>query len=218
MQYPYLQQQLNRNSMMCIEKSGTPKKKYIDQIGQFPILSSKGSIYMMVMVEIDSSYIDAEPMNNRTEDEIIKAYQKLLGRIKSTGVCNPKKHMLDNEASNEYKKVIKEQSKLQLVPPDNHRSRGVHPRFLARQKSVCLLYVGYCRCPQRSTLRSLFLSVESIAHQLHSESVSQLSWTAAFNAQHLMDYTLCSSKCTWQIPSAMRIFYRDLAHPLVVEN
>ena len=45
----------------------------------------------------------------------------MLERIKSTGVCDPKKHIMDNEASAEFKKVIKKQSKLQMVPPDSHR-------------------------------------------------------------------------------------------------
>ena len=61
----------------------------------------------MVLVEVDSNYIDAEPIKNRKEQEIIWVYQVLLERIKSTGVCNPKKHIMDNEASVEFKKVIK---------------------------------------------------------------------------------------------------------------
>ena len=61
----------------------------------------------MVLVEVDSNYIDAEPIKNRTEQEIIWVYQALLERIKSTGVCNPKKHIMDNEALVEFKKVIK---------------------------------------------------------------------------------------------------------------
>jgi hypothetical protein len=97
------------------------EKVYTDQTGKFPVLSSKGNRYVMVMVEIDSSYIDAEPMKNRNEKELIRAYQALLERIKITGVCNPRKHILDNEASKEFKKVIKKQSKIQLVPPDTHR-------------------------------------------------------------------------------------------------
>ena len=54
---------------------------------------------MMIMVEIDSNYIDSEPMKIRSEGEMIRAYQALLKRIKRTGVCDPKEHILDNEAS-----------------------------------------------------------------------------------------------------------------------
>ena len=36
-------------------------------------------------------------------------------------MCDPKKHILDNETSVEFKKVIKKQSKFQLAPPDTHQ-------------------------------------------------------------------------------------------------
>ena len=45
----------------------------------------------------------------------------MLERIKNSGVCNPRNHILDNEASKESKKVIKKQSKIKVVPPDTHR-------------------------------------------------------------------------------------------------
>ena len=88
----------------------------------------------MVLVEVDANYIDAEPMKNRTEQEMIRAYQALLERIKSTGVCDPKKHIMDNEASAEFKKVIKKQSKLQMVPPDSHR-RNIAERAIQTFKN-----------------------------------------------------------------------------------
>ena len=110
------------------------EKMYTDQTGRFPVQSSKGNRYMMVLVEIDSNYIDAEPMKNRSEGEMIRAYQALLERIKSTGVCDPKHHMLDNEASAEFQKVIREQAKLQLVPPDTHR-RNIAERAIQTFKA-----------------------------------------------------------------------------------
>ena len=60
-------------------------------------------------------------MKNRTEGEMIRACLVLLERIKATGVCDPKRHILDNESSAEFRKVIAKQSKMQLVPPDTHR-------------------------------------------------------------------------------------------------
>ena len=75
----------------------------------------------MVMVEIDSNVIDAEPMKNKTGAEHIKAYQELLKRMKASGVCKPKKHVLDNEASNEYQDEIRKECKMEMVPPDTHR-------------------------------------------------------------------------------------------------
>ena len=46
-------------------------KVYTDQSGKFPVQSSKGHKYVMVMVEVDANYIDVEPMKNRTEAELI---------------------------------------------------------------------------------------------------------------------------------------------------
>jgi len=51
-------------------------------------------------------------MKNRTEGEMIRAYLALLERIKATGVCDPKIHILDNEVSAEFQKVIAKQSKM----------------------------------------------------------------------------------------------------------
>ena len=48
------------------------------------------------MVEIDSNYVLVQPMKNRTDDEMIKAYQTLLKRLKQAGV-ETKKHVLNNE-------------------------------------------------------------------------------------------------------------------------
>ncbi len=47
---------------------------HTDQTGRFPATSSKGNQYIMVLVEVDGNYIDAEPMKNRTEESIIKTY------------------------------------------------------------------------------------------------------------------------------------------------
>ncbi len=46
---------------------------HIDQTGRFPATSTRGNQYIMVLVEVDGNYIDAEPMKNRTEGSIIKA-------------------------------------------------------------------------------------------------------------------------------------------------
>jgi hypothetical protein len=47
---------------------------YPNQPGHFLAPSSKGNKYIMVFVEIDGNYIDAEPMKSKTEGAMIKAY------------------------------------------------------------------------------------------------------------------------------------------------
>ncbi len=61
-------------------------------------------------------------MKNRSEDEMIKAYQKIINRMKAAGL-GLKTHWLDNEASKAYKQCIHQNGMMhELVLPDNHRS------------------------------------------------------------------------------------------------
>jgi len=46
---------------------------HTDQTGRFPATSSRGNQYVMVLVEEDGNFIDAEPMKNRSEGAMIKA-------------------------------------------------------------------------------------------------------------------------------------------------
>jgi hypothetical protein len=60
-------------------------------------------------------------MKKRSEGAMIKAYKTLWDRLTSSGTVKPKTHILDNEASTEFKKEIQKNCAIQLVPPDNHR-------------------------------------------------------------------------------------------------
>jgi hypothetical protein len=75
----------------------------------------------MVLVEIDGNYIDAEPMKDQTEGSMIKAYLIPWTQITASKSVRPKSHVLNNEASEAFKKEIRKNCKIQLVPPDNHR-------------------------------------------------------------------------------------------------
>lgn len=95
---------------------------FSDQTGQFPTQSQKGNKYIMVMVEIDSNAILVEPMKSRKDAEMIRAYDALVLRLRRAGIV-PKKHVLDNEISENMKAHIKDDCKfsLELVPPGCHR-------------------------------------------------------------------------------------------------
>jgi hypothetical protein len=71
---------------------------YSDQTGKFPTTSSRGNKYLMVLYYIDGSYIMMEPMKLRHENEMIRAHNVLIERLKSRGFY-PKKQLLDNEIS-----------------------------------------------------------------------------------------------------------------------
>lgn len=93
---------------------------YRDQTGKFLYLSSKGNPYIMVGIHIDSNFILTEAMKNRTEGEMIRAYQKTVDKLRKSGI-RPTKYMLANEASTTFKHVIEENGmNYELVPPGNH--------------------------------------------------------------------------------------------------
>jgi hypothetical protein len=77
-----------------------------DQTGRFPATSSRGNKYIMVLVEVDGKYINAEPMENKSEGLMIKAYLTLWNRLTTTGTVKPTTHIMDKKASKEYKKEI----------------------------------------------------------------------------------------------------------------
>ncbi len=97
------------------------KTMHSNQTGQVPATSSRGNKYIMVLVEVDGNFIDAEPMKNKLEGAMIKAYIALWMRLTASRTVKPTTHILDNKTSAEFKKEIQKNCKIQLVPPDNHR-------------------------------------------------------------------------------------------------
>ena len=60
-------------------------------------------------------------MRNRTKEEMIKAYEKIINRMRMAGL-GIKKHTLDNKASEVLKQYIRKQEiQFELVPLGNHR-------------------------------------------------------------------------------------------------
>ncbi len=95
---------------------------YTDQTGGFPVTSSRGNKYIMIMCDVDGNHIDAEPMKSKMTEAMIDTYLKLWNRLTRTGVITPKLHILDNKAPKGLQEVVKKNCKMQLVPPDTHRS------------------------------------------------------------------------------------------------
>jgi hypothetical protein len=48
---------------------------YTDQTGRFPVVSSKGNKYSMILYDYDSNAILAQPIKDRTAPELLKAFQ-----------------------------------------------------------------------------------------------------------------------------------------------
>jgi len=127
--------QTTNKSQRCIHQDYLANDTvHFDQTGRFPATSSRGNKYIMVLVEIDGNYIDAEQMKNKTEGSMIKAYLALWERLTEIGAVKPTTHIMDNETSTEYKKVIRQNCTIQLVPPNNHR-RNLAERAIQTFKS-----------------------------------------------------------------------------------
>ena len=74
----------------------------------------------MVAIHVDAKYIFMEAMRNRTKNQIIEAYDRIFRRIKLAGI-GIKKHILDNEASENLKETIQGNGvSYELVPTGNH--------------------------------------------------------------------------------------------------
>ena len=100
----------------------TKKAMCSDQAGRFPVISSRGHKYVMVAVELYGNYIDAEAMTSRDTKELIRAYQSIWKCWEATGVISPNWHVLDNEAPEEFKHVIRKNDCIvELTPADVHR-------------------------------------------------------------------------------------------------
>jgi hypothetical protein len=94
---------------------------HTDQTGAFPFTSQRGNRYIIEAIHLNANYIFIEPMRSRSKEEMIRAYKKIINRMKAAGL-GIRKHMLDNEALDAFKQYIRQQQiQFELVPPGNHR-------------------------------------------------------------------------------------------------
>ena len=62
------------------------EKIYSDQTGKFPVQSSRSHQYIMVLIDMDSSYISMEPMKTRHASQLVMTYQIMIDRLKPVGL------------------------------------------------------------------------------------------------------------------------------------
>jgi hypothetical protein len=119
---------------MYIKIHNASETMHTNQPGQFPATLSNGNQYIMVLVEVNGNYIDAEPMKNKSAGSMVKTYTELWTRLTAKGVVRPKTHLLEKEVSAELKAEIAKNCTIQLVPPDNHR-RNLAERIIQTFKN-----------------------------------------------------------------------------------
>jgi hypothetical protein len=94
---------------------------YTDRTGQFPVVSSKGNKYVMILYDYDSNAIMAQPIIDRTAPEFLRAFQVMEQELVARGL-KTKLMKLDNEASPLLKTYLHQQHiTFQFVPPYIHR-------------------------------------------------------------------------------------------------
>jgi len=95
-------------------------KIYTDQTGCFPVTSTRGNKYILVVYDYDSKTILAEPLETRTGPDLLAAYIKIQSLLEQRGL-KPKIHYLDNECPNILNQfMISKDEEYQLVPPHIH--------------------------------------------------------------------------------------------------
>jgi hypothetical protein len=70
---------------------------YTDQRVSFPVLSSKGTNYIMILYDYDSNAIMAQPIKDITSSELLGALQVMEQELVARGL-KPELMRLDNEA------------------------------------------------------------------------------------------------------------------------
>jgi hypothetical protein len=94
---------------------------YSDQTGRFPLPSSNGNKYLLIVYDHDSNAILAEPLRTRTSASIVHAYETIHTRL-SNASFRPSLQRLDNECSEQFKNLLRKKGiDIQLVPPGSHR-------------------------------------------------------------------------------------------------
>ena len=102
-----------------------PKVEFIgkgstDQTGRFPVPSSYGSKYLVVLYDHNSNAIPTEPLTSYSERKLIRAPCVLHSYISNCGLT-PQYQMLDNECPGGLKQFMRDSSvKFQLFPPHLH--------------------------------------------------------------------------------------------------
>jgi hypothetical protein len=116
---------------------------HTDQTGKFPVQSSTGNNYLLVLYAYDPNYIHAEPLKNRTAGEILAAYQRAHANLVQAGL-RPRLQRLDNECSQILKDYLHEQNvEFQLAPPGCHR-RNAAERGIRTWKNHFIAGLSSC--------------------------------------------------------------------------
>jgi hypothetical protein len=94
---------------------------YTDLTGRFSTTSLSANKYILILYDYDSSSVLSDPMKNRGDKDIIRAFDVLIQSLIIRGL-KPHLQRLDNEASLALRNYITKQGiNYQLAPPHIHQ-------------------------------------------------------------------------------------------------
>jgi hypothetical protein len=172
-----------------------------NQTGAFPYTSQQGSRYVMIAIHLNANYIFCEPMKNRSEDEMIEVYQKIINRMKAAGL-GLKTHRLDNKASKAFKQCMQKNDMMhELVLPDNHRSNLAERAIQTFQHHFISILSGVGNKFPLSLWCALLKQTELTMNLLRQSNVApKMSAFAHVHSQHdYMKKPFAPIGCTVQI-------------------
>ncbi len=131
-----------KRSHLCFVKVVTiTGQVHSDLTGRFPIPSSRGYHYLLVVYDYDINSILFTPTKSRKAEELLRAYQSIHQRLLKAG-CRPQLQRLDNECSQAFKDFLNDKEvDYQLVPPDDHRRNAAERAIRTAKKH---LIAGWC--------------------------------------------------------------------------
>ena len=113
-----------RTQMAYLQTVKFTGKVSTDQTGRFPVTSSRGSKYLMVLYDHDSNVILAEPLISSSERKLVRATRVLHSYLSAHGLT-PQYQMLDNECPVGLTQFLRDSSVgFKLVPPHLHRTNA----------------------------------------------------------------------------------------------
>jgi hypothetical protein len=94
---------------------------YHNLTGSFPFMSYDGSICFFILYHYESNALLGTPIAGLDNISIFEAYKKQFENLAEKGF-KPKLNVMDNQAMKHIKKILnKNECKLQLLEPHNHR-------------------------------------------------------------------------------------------------
>jgi hypothetical protein len=92
-----------------------------DLTGRFPTTSAKGNKYLLVLYDYDTNNVLTEPMKSRGDQEMVRAYNKLIQELVDHGF-KPRLQRLENECFSALRSLLNQHDiQFQLAPPHMHR-------------------------------------------------------------------------------------------------